>query len=61
MASPFKIPSAHYERCAIHNSLFKEIVRIRSKLQRQSDMEYGKKKYTVSFLYASKKLGEMLK
>jgi len=61
MASPFKIPASQYERCAVDRILFNEIVKVRSKLQRQSDMKYGKKKYTVSFIYASKKLGEMLK
>jgi len=61
MGSPFIIPSSHYERCAVHKILFNEIVKVRSKLQRQSDLKYGKNKYTVSFIYASKKLGEILR
>jgi len=61
MASPYKIPSSQYERVAIHNTLFGEIARLRKKLQIQSDMTYGKDKYKVTFLFASKKLGEMLK
>jgi len=61
MASPYKIPSSQYERVAIHNALFSEIARLRKRLQTQSDMTYGKEKFKVTFLYASKKLGEMLK
>jgi len=61
MASPYKIPAKEYERVAIHKTLFAEIVKFRKKLQQQSNINYGKDKYVVSFLYASKKLGEFLK
>jgi dipeptidyl-peptidase-4 len=42
-------------------TLFEEIVKFRRKLQTQSNINYGKDKYIVSFLYASKKVGEMLR
>ena len=61
MVSPYKIPNKDYERVAIHKTLFEEIVKFRRKLQTQSNINYGKDKYIVSFLYASKKVGEMLR
>ena len=59
MASIYSVGGSEFERCAIHKSLFRRIVEKRAQLQREANAKGIKG--TVTFMYASKVLGERLK
>ena len=61
MANPYKLRSNSYQNKMVSNLLIKKIKSKQKDLQEKSDKKHGKGKYKISFVYASKKIGESIK
>lgn len=59
--NPYKLKSTEYSTKQIHKDLIKVIKAYKKRLQKDSDVKFGKDKYKVTDVYVTKVLGGLLK
>lgn len=59
--NPYKLKSSEYSNKQIHADLIRVIKNYKKRLQKDADMKYGKGKYKVTDVYATKIIGGLLK